>query len=348
MHPANILLGLHDPAVREAIASCLTNQGMHVADVDGAQQDYVVDLWIVDRLTLPIYTAPILAWKSDTTSEYCPVLLVCTGEYSTDDLPAIIDEVLHVPASTLEIKLRIASLLRTRRMAQRLIDEQLDLSRFIGTLIHNVRSPLAAIVGFSSALLEDYSRQFDQQVRHDLHYIRESAGVIQSLTDALMQYKGLLERNVEHRQVSLRLVVLGSTHNAAARVRVNPSRVKVPQYLPPVMSDPALLQHALEALLANALLYVAPGQEPDVEVFVEAAANKRRIVVQDHGIGIATDQFERIFLPFVRLHRRDEYPGSGMGLAIVRRIGELLRTSVGVESIKGQGSRFWIEVDAAP
>jgi signal transduction histidine kinase len=124
--------------------------------------------------------------------------------------------------------------------------------------------------------------------------------------------------------------------------------VQIPEGLPMVLTDPMLLQSALEALLANALLYVAPGQQPAVAIGVESAVSRYRIVVQDCGIGIAEEQLERIFLPFVRLHRRDEYPGSGMGLAIVRRISELLRASVGVESVRGQGSRFWIEVDAAP
>jgi signal transduction histidine kinase len=111
-------------------------------------------------------------------------------------------------------------------------------------------------------------------------------------------------------------------------------------------AEPTLLKFALSNLLANALIFVAPGVPPEVTVTAAVAQGVCRIEVTDNGIGITPKDQERLFTPFVRLHGVEEYPGIGLGLAIVRKAIELMGGHVGVTSAPGAGSTFWIELSA--
>jgi len=89
---------------------------------------------------------------------------------------------------------------------------------------------------------------------------------------------------------------------------------------------------------------VRPGVAPRIRIRTETSAGNVRLWVEDQGIGIAPEHQERIFRAFERLHPHDEYPGTGIGLAIVRRAAERMGGRAGVESQPGEGSRFWIEL----
>jgi len=103
----------------------------------------------------------------------------------------------------------------------------------------------------------------------------------------------------------------------------------------------------LRNLLSNAMKFVPRGTRPQVRVSTGRRDGRVRIVVSDNGIGIAPEHQQRIFGMFERLNSAEEYPGTGMGLAIVRRAAERLGGEVGVESRPGEGARFWIDLPAA-
>jgi signal transduction histidine kinase len=100
-------------------------------------------------------------------------------------------------------------------------------------------------------------------------------------------------------------------------------------------------------LLSNATKFVAPGVKPQIRVWTQHKGNWIRLWVEDNGIGIAPQYQQQIFGVFERLHGRDTYPGTGIGLAIVRKGAERLGGRAGVESVLGQGSRFWVEFEGA-
>jgi signal transduction histidine kinase len=109
-------------------------------------------------------------------------------------------------------------------------------------------------------------------------------------------------------------------------------------------ADPRLLKLALTNLLANALTFVAPGVPPHVTLKAGVTGGVCRIEVADNGIGITPEDQTRLFSPFVRLHGVEEYPGIGLGLATVHKAIELMGGRVGVTSMPGAGSTFWIEL----
>ena len=103
----------------------------------------------------------------------------------------------------------------------------------------------------------------------------------------------------------------------------------------------------LALTLANGIKFVPPDRTPEVRVRAERRDGLVRLWVEDNGIGIAPEHHERIFRVFERLHRSSDYPGTGIGLAIVRKAMERMGGSAGVESELGRGSRFWIELPRA-
>ena len=108
-----------------------------------------------------------------------------------------------------------------------------------------------------------------------------------------------------------------------------------------------ILVHILINLLGNAIKFVDDGDVPEVRVRSEDRGNLVRLWIEDNGIGIDPEQHERIFGIFERLHDTDTYPGTGIGLALVRRGIVLIEGDSGVVSTVGQGSRFWIDLPAS-
>jgi signal transduction histidine kinase len=130
-------------------------------------------------------------------------------------------------------------------------------------------------------------------------------------------------------------------------IRARSARIHVRQPLLPVRASPVILDQILANLLGNALKFVSSGTSPKVEIWTEERAENVRISVRDNGIGMKEAYLQKIFLPFVRLVNGVDYPGTGIGLAIVRKGTERMGGRVGVESEPGKGSCFWIELPSA-
>src|SRR6185503_3824464 len=113
-----------------------------------------------------------------------------------------------------------------------------------------------------------------------------------------------------------------------------------------VGSEP-LLHQILANLIGNALKFVAPGVAPRVRVWTESADSKVKIWIEDNGIGIPQEHRERVFGVFQRLNRAEDFPGTGIGLAIVRKAVERMEGTVGVDSKPEGGSRLWVELPGA-
>ncbi len=130
----------------------------------------------------------------------------------------------------------------------------------------------------------------------------------------------------------------------ASEVRVRNAVVTVAGPLPGVIAHRVTLGQVLANLISNGLKFVPPGVVPRVQIRAESLDSMVRVWVEDNGIGIAEHHHERIFRVFERLNRSEEYPGTGIGLAIVKKAVERMRGRVGFSSQVGKGSRFWIEL----
>ena len=225
--------------------------------------------------------------------------------------------------------------------------EQLD--RFAYSVAHDLRAPLRAMKGFSELLLEDFSdRPLDSDGRSYLHRISEAAGRMDLLINDLLHYSHLSRSQIRREPVDLRTIVQSVLTSLEPEIETRNAEVSVDHPLPALLGDEVLLVKALTTLLSNALKFVPPGIRPVARIRAQRLGDSVRVWVIDNGIGIAPEHLERIFKVFERLSTSPDFPGTGIGLALVRLAADRMGGTVGVESTPGHGSRFWIELPAAP
>jgi signal transduction histidine kinase len=177
-----------------------------------------------------------------------------------------------------------------------------------------------------------------------------TAGRMQDLIDALLEYSRLVRTGQPFRSVDLKAVALEVLGDLETRIAETGARVEIGD-LPEIDADPAQMRQLLQNLVSNALKYHRPGTPPEIAVDGRCRAGAGRpggevceITVTDNGIGFDEQFLDRIFTPFQRLHGRKQFQGTGIGLAIVRKIVERHGGTVTARSEPGQGATFIVEL----
>lgn len=219
-----------------------------------------------------------------------------------------------------------------------------ELEAFSYSVSHDLRAPLRAIRGFADILREDYADQLETAGQEYLDQIILAAGRMSRLVQDLLEYGRLGRTDLILEPVNAHALV----QNAAEQAGIPQSTVEnqVPAGIS-VMAHPSMLNQILVNLLSNAAKFTAKGRDLRVIVRSKAVGGQLRLEVSDNGIGIAPEHRERIFRVFERLHATDAYPGTGIGLAIVKRGIERMGGTCGVESEEGRGSTFWVQLPLA-
>jgi PAS domain S-box-containing protein len=230
---------------------------------------------------------------------------------------------------------------RTREL-QHALDE---LNAFAYTVAHDLRAPLRAMHAFGDILLSEYQdRALDDEGRGYIRRIRDGSRRLDTLIQGLLEYSRLGRSETELGPVDLAATVADAQAQLRSELDAAGTQVTMRGPFPRVRGNPLLLTQAAANLLSNASKFVAAGVRPRVEVSAEERAGRVRLLVRDNGIGIDPAHQERIFGVFERLHPAGAYPGTGIGLAIVRRAVERMGGAVGLASAPGRGSTFWIEL----
>jgi PAS domain S-box-containing protein len=220
-----------------------------------------------------------------------------------------------------------------------------ELEAFAYSVSHDLRAPLRAISGFADALREDYQAKLDEAGREYISEIAGAAGRMNALIQDLLDYGRISRTDMQLGPTNL-LAITEKAIQESVQDREKLS-LDVPADLQ-VNAHPQMLTQVISNLLTNAFKFQKPGQAPDVHVSAAPKGSFVRLTVRDNGIGIAPQHQERIWQVFERLHDRETYPGTGIGLAIVKRAIMRMHGACGVESQAGQGSTFWIELPAPP
>ncbi|RYY96655.1 MAG: PAS domain S-box protein, partial [Comamonadaceae bacterium] len=237
---------------------------------------------------------------------------------------------------------------RVRERTLQLSEANEELEAFSYTVSHDLRAPLRGLQGFAQAVQEDYAGRLDDQGRDYLGRIMAAARRMESLIQDLLAYGRLSRDELPLREVSLDAAVRVALDHLAGEIERRRAVVQVEGPLPHVRGHPVVLQQVLQNLLGNAIQFVGAGRAARVRVHAERVGNGRvRTWVVDDGIGIRPEHQERIFRVFERLHGQEAYPGTGVGLAIVRKGCERMGGTCGLRSQAGAGSSFWFELEGA-
>jgi PAS domain S-box-containing protein len=235
---------------------------------------------------------------------------------------------------------------RVRERTQQLTEINAEMEAFSYTVSHDLRAPLRSMQGFAQALEEDYANRLDAEGRDYLQRVTGSARRMERLIEDLLAYSRLSREQLRRDAVPLDGVLQDALAQLAADIEARNAAVDVTRPLPPVLAHRTTLTQVVVNLLSNALKFTRPDERPRVRVRAEKKEGKVCLWVEDEGIGIKPEHCQRIFRVFERLHGMEHYPGTGIGLAIVRKAVERMGGAVGVESELGRGSRFRIELEA--
>lgn len=236
---------------------------------------------------------------------------------------------------------------RVRECTEQLQETIKVLDGFCYTIAHDLRAPLRALGGFSRQLSSRYEEHLDEEGRDYLTRIASAAARMDQLILDLLRLgrlstSELTSESVQVGEVLTRVILPLRLEIEAAGAEVN---LRLP--LRSVQGSPILLEQALSNLLGNALKFTQPQTPARVQVWTEQRDSFVRICVRDNGIGIKPQHQRKLFQPFTRLVGAEEYPGTGIGLAIVRKAVERMGGTVGVQSAAGEGACFWLELPAA-
>lgn len=236
--------------------------------------------------------------------------------------------------------------LRVTERTQRLQSAIRELEAYSYTIAHDLRAPLRAIHRFSEILVDEYAPKLDAEAQDYARRIIDGAEKMDGLINDLLEYSRLTQSELKLQQLQpgeiLGDVTRGFLSDSSAAV----PEIDVDPNLPEVYADRLLLSQVFQNLISNALKFVKGGVRPSVRIRGERRDDQIVLSVIDNGIGIAPQAASRLFRVFERLGDVREYPGTGIGLAIVRRAMERMNGECGVESEPGRGSRFWIRLPA--
>lgn len=218
-----------------------------------------------------------------------------------------------------------------------------ELETFAYSVSHDLKAPLRGIDGYSRLLIEDHLEQLDNEGRLFLENIRRGAEQMGQLIEDLLAYSRMERRPQQRMSIDLRALLEEIRSERAMDIENRGAILDIPDDMPPLNGDPDGLKIVLRNLLDNALKFTRDAQPPRITVSVEATDSGRRIVVADNGMGFDMRFHDRIFDIFQRLQRAEEYPGTGIGLAIVRKAMQRMGGQVKADSQPGEGARFTLE-----
>ncbi len=244
-----------------------------------------------------------------------------------------------------ELNQRLESRVRERTAQLNSINKELE--SFSYTVSHDLKAPLRAISTYATVIHEECGNRLDEEHRVYLTRIAKAAGHMSHLMEDLLSYSKIGPGAIHLQPISLETLVQQVANYFELEIRSIQARLNVQPDLPVVIADQTLLNQVFINLFENALTYRR--QDVPLEISVTSREDETNVTVcvRDNGIGIEPVHHQKIFEVFRRLHSQESYPGTGIGLANVKKSMEVLGGNVWVESQLGEGSAFYVQLKKA-
>jgi PAS domain S-box-containing protein len=223
-----------------------------------------------------------------------------------------------------------------------------QLNNFCYSIAHDLRAPLRAQNAYARILVEDFGTSLGETGQDYAHRIINAAEKLDRLVQDLLSHVSLSRTDLPLEKVEMSTAITQVRADFSEEIHKVHAKVAMGSIEGIVLAHEPSLNLIIANLLSNALKYCKPGVPPAIAIRTDNRPDGMlRLWIEDEGIGIKPEYHERIFGVFQRLHTADTYPGTGIGLALVRKGLERMGGHVGVESELGKGSRFWIDLRVA-
>jgi signal transduction histidine kinase len=221
-----------------------------------------------------------------------------------------------------------------------------ELTAFNHSVSHDLRAPLRAVDGLSELLLSNFSAHLPVEAQRFLATMNLSVKRMQQLVDDLLRFSNLGNQALHFKRVDMTTIVHSVLNELRHEQQLREVEVRIGE-LPRTEGDPALLRQALANLLSNAYKFTRHQAHPVVEVGARTEADGTpTFFVRDNGAGFDMARAQRLFGVFQRLHRSDEFEGTGVGLSIVQRIVDRHRGRIWAEAAVGRGATFYFTLNS--
>jgi signal transduction histidine kinase len=232
--------------------------------------------------------------------------------------------------------------------AQELLRSNAELEQFAYVASHDLQEPLRKVASFNQLLADRYRDRLDDRAKQYIDFSVDGAKRMQALINDLLAFSRVGRLRNESQSVPAADVLETATANLAEAISESDAKVTHGP-LPTVFGDPVLLTTALQNLIANAIKFRRPDAIPEIRLTASDGGGEWVFTCADNGMGVEPEYAERIFTIFQRLHSRDAYPGTGIGLAMVRKIIEYHGGQIWLDTRSNeQGSRFQFTLPKNP
>jgi PAS domain S-box-containing protein len=228
--------------------------------------------------------------------------------------------------------------LEIERKAKELSISNSDLEQFAYVASHDLKEPLRMVSNFTQLLQQKYAGRLDEDANEYIEFAVNGVKRMSDLINDLLSYSRIDRKDAGFQKVNLNKVVRGIIPNLAEAIQERKAEIIIGE-LPEILADPTQMVQLFQNLISNAVKF--NNRKPLVEIGSEPHGKGWLFHVKDNGIGIKKDYAERIFAMFQRLNNRTEYPGTGIGLAICKKIVERHNGKIWIESTEGKGSTFF-------
>jgi signal transduction histidine kinase len=258
-----------------------------------------------------------------------------------------------------ELRARVGNLVALKKTREELLDrnEHLneavselefanrELDAFSYSISHDLRAPLRAVAGFSGMLLEDAAPVLEEDSKYHLQRIMHNVQNMQRMIDDLLTLARLGRQPLTKQEIEPVELITEVLQELRSEQEGRQIEIKIGE-LPPCYADPALLKHVCANLLANALKYTRKREQAVIEVGCQQDEEPAVYFVRDNGAGFDMQYANKLFGVFQRLHRAEEFEGTGVGLALVRRIVTRHGGQIWAEAAPNQGATFYFTLSA--
>lgn len=226
---------------------------------------------------------------------------------------------------------------RLQKSAKRLERSNRDLEQFAYVASHDLQEPIRMVKIYADLLNLLYKDKLDENARQFLGFLTEGSSRMQQLVDGLLQYSRI-NQTLSYEQIDCNKVLAEVIKDLLVIIKETKAVIRY-NNLPSLKADKILLRIVFQNLIQNSLKFHKG--EPEITITCETRESMWLFAVKDNGIGIEKEYLEKIFIIFQRLHKREQYPGTGIGLALVKKIVNTHGGDVCVESELGKGSIFY-------